>query len=125
MKGVLLIIFSFSALFCSAQQTHFYELKEALQQPDNVRSLSLNLYNTQNKDTIIDLVKFKKINKIELSHLDSDFNYPLFLKTLSQLTLLDSLVLENCGLKILPKEIGGLVSLKYLKISNCRPMSFP
>jgi Leucine-rich repeat (LRR) protein len=119
MKACLLIIFSCVTIFCSAQQTHFYKLKDALQQPENVRSLYVDADDLKNGLTVFDLQKFHNLNKLTLSDFDSNTDFNQLFRVLTGLSQIDTLELSNSGLSVLPDEIGGIKSLVSLKITYC------
>ena len=115
----LLIYFILIALTSNlfGQKTGFTNLDEALKEPEKVQWLNLGNQTkySNSKELPTKLSECKNLHKIYFGW-HKNFDLSKLFKLLSQLPKLDTLEMYACDLNKIPKEIGLLTNLKYLKL---------
>ncbi|MDI1354614.1 MAG: leucine-rich repeat domain-containing protein [bacterium] len=90
----------------------YFDLSEALQNPDEV--IKLNLRKKKLKEFPKEVLLFKNLQYLDLSRND--------IKTLPDsivvLTQLQYLIVSRTGLETLPRNIGGLKNLRHLNVNQ-------
>lgn len=97
----------------------FTDIKEALQQPDDVYRLKLK--KKKLRQFPMDIFKFKNLNELDLSH-NQLVKVPAEISTLEYLQYVN---LSKNKLTALPAEIGKLVNLRELVLNNNKLQSLP